>query len=96
MVSAQRNIKSDELSDAPPLAFENLRMEILGYSTDGESLVTDPRYQNGLFVVITDSRTSKPTSPQTSGRVTPYVLSRPILALCVLLFEADHQIRPVP
>ncbi|ROW00395.1 hypothetical protein VMCG_07335 [Cytospora schulzeri] len=56
MVFAQRNIKPGELADTPPVGFEELRREILSYCKGNEPLIDDPRYQNGLYVVITDER----------------------------------------
>ena len=48
---------------SPSAGFEELRKEVLSYATAGdgaESLADDPRYQNALYVVITDERTYIP------------------------------------
>lgn len=61
MVFAQRRIKPSELSEIPPEGFEDLRREILSYSPEtNDSLVDNPEYQNGLWVVITDERVYVP------------------------------------
>lgn len=60
-VFAQRCIKPSELSDTPPAGFEDLRSEILSYCEGSEALVDDQRYQNGLYVVITDNQNFIPS-----------------------------------
>ncbi|KAK2609875.1 hypothetical protein N8I77_003350 [Diaporthe amygdali] len=63
VVFAQRRFDAGDLAEHPPVGFEELRKEVLSYAnaSDGaESLADDPRYQNALYVVITDERTYIP------------------------------------
>ncbi|KAJ4405305.1 hypothetical protein N0V82_010339 [Gnomoniopsis sp. IMI 355080] len=68
VVFAQRRLSPTELDDSPPPGFEELRKEVLSYASDGnESLADNARYQNAVFVVITDERVYNP--PEIRQRV---------------------------
>lgn len=69
MVFAQRSFGPEDLADTPPPGFEGLRREILSYADRAESLPDDERYQNAVYVVITDERVYIPPELAERGLV---------------------------
>lgn len=78
MVFAQRRFSPGDLADVPPPGFEELRREILSYADGAESLADDKRYQNAVYVVITDERTYIPLELAERGLVRNQKFSIPI------------------
>ncbi|KAH8769054.1 hypothetical protein F5883DRAFT_553391 [Diaporthe sp. PMI_573] len=56
VVLAQRRLGPEDFANAPPPGFEDLRREILSYADGAESLAHDERYQNAVYIVITDEQ----------------------------------------
>lgn len=58
---AQRRLGPEDFADTPTPEFEELRKEILSYAdTTAEPLADDVRYQNAVYIVITDEQTYYP------------------------------------
>lgn len=77
MVFAQRRFGPGDLADIPPPGFEELRREILSYADGAESLPDDERYQNAVYVVITDERVYIPPELAERGLVRNREFSMP-------------------
>ncbi|KAH8777468.1 hypothetical protein F5883DRAFT_543526 [Diaporthe sp. PMI_573] len=67
VVFAQRRLGSEHFADTPSPGFEDLRREILSYADGAESLADDTRYQNAVYVVITDEQTYIPPELRQRG-----------------------------
>lgn len=89
VVFAQRRFGPGELTDAPPPGFEELRREVLSYAGGdgaGSSLGGDARYQNAVYVVITDERVFTPPELRERGPVCNLGLFKPQLKTHPVLF----------
>lgn len=78
MVFAQRKFGPGDLADVPPPGFEELRREILSHAEGTESLADDERYQNAVYVVITDEQVYTPPELVARGLVRNQEFSIPI------------------
>jgi hypothetical protein len=57
---AQRRLGPEDFADTPSPEFEDLRKEILSYADTAKPLADDARYQNAVYIVITEEQTYFP------------------------------------
>ncbi|KAJ4420379.1 hypothetical protein N0V82_004368 [Gnomoniopsis sp. IMI 355080] len=59
-IFAQRKIKPDDLSKPPSAGFDDLRREILSHGTNGAISDDEERFQNALWIIVTDGQNYNP------------------------------------
>ncbi|POS70301.1 hypothetical protein DHEL01_v211305 [Diaporthe helianthi] len=105
---AQRRLGPEDFADTPSPEFEDLRKEILSYADTAKPLADDARYQNAVYIVITEEQTYFPPEfkPQFPAAFTDHKcesqlqadLLRPSIRTGLLLpppnsqLEADHHL----